>query len=265
MKLRSSVRKLFLSLTTLGGIMFSACQPEAILPDEGFALYYPAVSEIAPGTILEVPPTWYDGKPTDFSITSVTLDGEAVDVECFSMNQQTGALIINTKETDSVGIYDKDAGKFHPGIASHADKSGTNHVLLHVRKAGVSSGLLISIRSVSRMGHELHTQFVEHIAHKLAFLRDEPVTGLVVQHGEQVYRIAGQIVIAAGLSRFRVRHFSKVDQSRRSQRQHERGERHFRQGSLFFPFRHHSLLRDLFSEYYSEKLGLAFTRAVFRG
>ena len=86
--------------------MFSACQPEAILPDEGFALYYPAVSEIAPGTILEVPPTWYDGKPSDFSITSVTLDGAAVTVECFSMNQQTGALIINTKETDPVGIYE---------------------------------------------------------------------------------------------------------------------------------------------------------------
>ena len=85
--------------------MFSACQPEAILPDEGFMLYYPSVSEIAPGSILEVPPTWYDGKPSDFAITSVTLDGNAVTVECFSMNQQTGALVINTKETDPVGVY----------------------------------------------------------------------------------------------------------------------------------------------------------------
>lgn len=105
MKLNLSVRRIFLSLSAIVGLIFSSCQPEAILPEEGFALHYPSVSEIAPGSFLEVVPTWYGGSPSEFAISSLTFDGEASTAECFSINPDTGAFSINTKDSDAVGLY----------------------------------------------------------------------------------------------------------------------------------------------------------------
>ena len=73
-----SLKRLILSVAALCGVVLTSCEPEALKTESGFSLYYPAVSEIAPGTILEVPPTWYGGKPSEFTIASVTFDGAAV-------------------------------------------------------------------------------------------------------------------------------------------------------------------------------------------
>ena len=98
-------KRLFMAVTALCGVLFTACEPEALQVEKGFALHYPAVSEIAPGTILEVSPTWYGGKPSEFAIISVTLDGVLVETETFSINPETGAVKINTVETTPVGNY----------------------------------------------------------------------------------------------------------------------------------------------------------------
>lgn len=99
------IKRLTLALAALSGVLFMACEPEALKVDEGFSLHYPDVSEIAPGTILEIAPTWFGGKPTDFEITSVTFDGAIVPAECFSVNPETGVIKINTTESSPVGEY----------------------------------------------------------------------------------------------------------------------------------------------------------------
>ena len=86
--------------------VLSSCEPTALQTDKGFALHYPDVSEIAPGSILEVTPTWYGGKPTEFSIISVTFENEVIETEMFSINPQTGGLKITTTEATLIGKYD---------------------------------------------------------------------------------------------------------------------------------------------------------------
>ena len=105
MKLNLTLRRFVLGVTAICAVVFSACEPEALKTEDGFALHYPAVSEIAPGTILEVPPTWYGGKPVEFALGTITLDGEVVPGDCFSVNPETGAVKINTQESDPVGNY----------------------------------------------------------------------------------------------------------------------------------------------------------------
>lgn len=98
-------KRLLVAVTALCGVLFTACEPEALQVEKGFTLHYPAVSEIAPGTILEVSPTWYGGKPSDFAILSVTLDGVSVETETFTVNPETGAVRISTEEATPVGNY----------------------------------------------------------------------------------------------------------------------------------------------------------------
>ena len=100
-----SYKRLIMAVVALCGVFLTACEPEALKTEEGFALHYPAVSEIAPGTILEVPPTWYGGKPSEFTIASVTFDGAAVETDVFTINAETGAVKISTTDSTPVGNY----------------------------------------------------------------------------------------------------------------------------------------------------------------
>ena len=133
--------------------MFSACQPEAILPDEGFMLYYPSVSEIAPGSILLVSPTWYGGKPSEFEITSVTLDGTAVTPECFSLEPNTGEFKINTSESEPTGVYEI-------GISCKVDGQKyafPKAIVLELMKA-VPDGIVVEPSEISaKLAHLLTT------------------------------------------------------------------------------------------------------------
>lgn len=94
-----------MAVVALCGVFLTACEPEALKTESGFSLYYPAVSEIAPGSILEVPPTWYGGNPTEFAISSVNFDGAAVETDIFSINAETGAVKISTADSTPVGNY----------------------------------------------------------------------------------------------------------------------------------------------------------------
>ena len=100
-----SLKRLILSVVALCSVVLTSCEPEALTTESGFSLYYPAVSESAPGTILEVPPTWYGGKPSEFAIASVTFDGAAVETDVFSINTETGAVKISTTDSTPVGNY----------------------------------------------------------------------------------------------------------------------------------------------------------------
>lgn len=101
----NTLKRLMSAASVLCGVLFAACEPEALQVEKGFALHYPAVSEIAPGTILEVPPTWYGGKPSEFAILSVTHDGAIIETDVFSINAESGAVRISTLDSTPVGNY----------------------------------------------------------------------------------------------------------------------------------------------------------------
>ncbi|MBE6250852.1 MAG: DUF4958 domain-containing protein [Bacteroidales bacterium] len=106
MKLRPNLLRFVLALSVGGGIVFSSCTPEAVQPDEGFVLYYPAITEIAPSIEpFTIMPSWYGGTPSDFSISSVSCDGKAVETTCFSVDEESGAFTIGDSRALPVGKY----------------------------------------------------------------------------------------------------------------------------------------------------------------
>ena len=106
MKLNTLIRRLLLSLSVIwGGQLLSSCVEEAIQPEDGFSLYYPAISEIAPSTNINITPTWRGGQPSGFAISSVTSDGNAVDTECFSVDPDKGVFSITTSDNLPTGVY----------------------------------------------------------------------------------------------------------------------------------------------------------------
>ena len=105
MKLPSILKRLLYAISVGGGILIASCEPEAIVPDDGFALYYPAVSEIAPGTDLTIVPTCYGGVPSAFSITSVSYSGTEIQTESFSINAENGSFKLSSTSSLDVGVY----------------------------------------------------------------------------------------------------------------------------------------------------------------
>lgn len=85
--------------------MLCSCVEEALQPEKGFSLYFPAISEIAPGTNINVTPTWYGGTPTEFAISSVKLDSAPVSVDWFSVNPETGVFNITGSDDAETGVY----------------------------------------------------------------------------------------------------------------------------------------------------------------
>ena len=58
------------------GIMLGACNPEGIVDESDFTLYYPGITDIGPSTNFNLNPTWHGDKPYDFVISVVRLDGK---------------------------------------------------------------------------------------------------------------------------------------------------------------------------------------------
>jgi len=92
-------------LLLIGGGFFASCVEEAIQPETGFALHYPAISEIAPGTLISMAPTWYGGTPTDFEIYSVTYEDNPVQTACFTVDAGTGQFRISGSSELKTGLY----------------------------------------------------------------------------------------------------------------------------------------------------------------
>lgn len=98
-----SLYKITLSL----GIAISvalACKPESLV-DEGFALYYPGVSGLAPSAFENVEPTWHGDRPEDFEVIGVTFNGVPHTTDCFSIQPKTGVLSIHDTDNLPIGHY----------------------------------------------------------------------------------------------------------------------------------------------------------------
>lgn len=68
-------------------------------------LYYCGVSEISPGTPLSVSPSWYGEKPSGFTISAITFEGQPFVSDCFVVDAETGVFQIVGSEQLSTGHY----------------------------------------------------------------------------------------------------------------------------------------------------------------
>ena len=81
-----------------------SCRKETGI-DTSFALYYNGISEICPGTSINVTPTWHGSVPTDFAITRIKHNGEAYQTDCFAVDGTSGTFSIRSSESLPFGKY----------------------------------------------------------------------------------------------------------------------------------------------------------------
>ncbi len=96
--------ELLAALCAAGAVALS-CEEEAVQPEDGFVLYYPAISQIAPSTNITISPTWRGGEPSQFAIAGVKSDDSAVQAECFSVDAATGTFSIIGSDNMPTGLY----------------------------------------------------------------------------------------------------------------------------------------------------------------
>lgn len=85
---------------------YTSCSDEDTTDTTGFALYYLGMTDIGPsmsGIISE--PSYKGSVPSDFTITSITLNGEPYMGSDFIINKETGAIEINSAKDTPVGLY----------------------------------------------------------------------------------------------------------------------------------------------------------------
>ena len=85
---------------------YTSCSDEDTTDTTGFALYYLGMTDIGPsmsGIISE--PSYKGSVPSDFTITSITLNGEPYMGSDFIINKETGAIEINSAKDTPIGLY----------------------------------------------------------------------------------------------------------------------------------------------------------------
>lgn len=105
MKPDSAIRKWLFSWFALGCLLSSSCSEEAIDSNEGFALFYSGITEICPGTNINIEPTWRGGTPTNFSISLVQFEETVIQTDCFSVDPSTGMFRITNSDLLQTGNY----------------------------------------------------------------------------------------------------------------------------------------------------------------
>ena len=81
-----------------------ACEPE-LTDSRTFVLSYPGISDIAPSTNINVTPTYLGPAPSDFSVSSVKLDGQKYETDCFSVDETTGVFYVRNSDSLPTGTY----------------------------------------------------------------------------------------------------------------------------------------------------------------
>ena len=95
-------------LLAIAGLAFSAvsCEPEGITDTSDFMLYYPGITDIGPNTTdMNLDATYHGAKPSEFAIDRITLDGEPVTTDCFSINPDTGLFSMTNTQNLEIGLY----------------------------------------------------------------------------------------------------------------------------------------------------------------
>lgn len=87
--------------------MFVSCSDDTDETGGNFKLYYPDMTDIGPSMAgVKIPaPTFQGATPSEFAIASVTLNDEAIETDCFVIDETTGEITINSTTETAVGEY----------------------------------------------------------------------------------------------------------------------------------------------------------------
>lgn len=99
-KFQSFLMGLMLVIATI------SCTETETTDSTNFTLFYSGMTDIGPsmsGVISS--PTYKGNTPSNFVITKVTLKGEVYSGDCFSINESTGVISINSTKDTPVGLY----------------------------------------------------------------------------------------------------------------------------------------------------------------
>lgn len=86
---------------------FTACTDTENTDSTKFAIYYSGVTDIGPSMNFTLSgPTYIGSAPSEFTITRITLDGETIETDCFTIdNENTGSIKIADTDNLAVGTY----------------------------------------------------------------------------------------------------------------------------------------------------------------
>ena len=84
--------------------LLTACA-DKLTQEESFALYYPSITEICPGTNITLTPSWVGGSPQSFSLSSIKHEGELYETNCFSIAEDIGTFSISDSSELPFGNY----------------------------------------------------------------------------------------------------------------------------------------------------------------
>lgn len=84
-----------------------SCSDDTDEAGGNFKLYYPDMTDIGPSmTGVKIPaPSFQGATPSEFTIASVTLNDEAIETDCFVIDEATGEITINSTAETAVGEY----------------------------------------------------------------------------------------------------------------------------------------------------------------
>ena len=94
-------------LSLAAGIsLVPACTGPQLTDTTEFAIYYSGVTDIGPSMNFNLgAPTYIGEKPTDFAIYLITLDGETIESDCFTIKPETGEISLSNTEGIRTGTY----------------------------------------------------------------------------------------------------------------------------------------------------------------
>ena len=87
----------------MAGMLAVSCSMEEPYGNEDYALFYPGINEICPGTVVNLTPTWRGGTPGEFAISAVRFDGSPFSTDCFSVDPETGVFSISGSDGLATG------------------------------------------------------------------------------------------------------------------------------------------------------------------
>lgn len=109
MNVRHNILSRFLGVLTVmvfALLSITSCSETETTDKTDFILYYTSMTDIGPGMSSDIAQPSYKGAtPSDFSITGVTLDGQAYTGNLFEINPTSGTVHIESDETTQVGVY----------------------------------------------------------------------------------------------------------------------------------------------------------------
>ncbi len=91
--------------TAVIGLSHTACQPDGLSDNTEFALYYAGITDIGLSTPISIKPSHIGPAPSEFAITKITLDGEAINTGCFVIDAESGEFSMSGTDDMETGLY----------------------------------------------------------------------------------------------------------------------------------------------------------------